>query len=119
MQSSYEGVHHLQTAFKGRIASYVLPATNQTVDYLHFFDGMRKKVLTLIEDSIMKHKVLKVNLEVFGNYHLKSSGEFTIKSFNTKNQIVTVATDLGDVFDSMKERLITKAQEFNENKSGQ
>lgn len=116
--SSYDGVFLLHSAFKGRIDSFQVPATRQTVDYNAFLDEVKEKVLRIIEDSIIKHKTLKINFELFGNYYLKSTGEFSVKSFNTKNEVVTVATNLGEFYNSMTEILITKAQEFNENKSG-
>jgi len=118
LQSSYDGVFLLQTAFKNRIATFQIPTTRQTVDYVGFLNEIKQMVLRIIEDSIIKDKTLKLNFELFGNYYLKTTGEFSVKSFNTKNEVITVATNLVELYDSMQEILIAKAQEFNENKSG-
>lgn len=72
----------------------------------------------MIEDSIVQHKTVKMNLEMFGNYFLKTTGEFSVKSFNTKYEVVTVGSNLQELYTAMKEILLTKAQDFNENKSG-
>ena len=50
--------------------------------------------------------------------YLKTTEEFSIRSFNTKNEVITVDTDLAELYKSVEEVLITKAQEFNESKSG-
>lgn len=108
----------MSSAFRNRIASFQIPTTYQTLDYQEFLSNIKPKVTQIIEDSLFEHKALKINFEVFGNYYLKTTGEFSLKSFNTKYEIVTVASDLNLLYDEMVEILITKAQEFNENKSG-
>lgn len=116
--SSYDGVYHLSSAFKNRINSFQIPVTYQTVNYGQFLENVRAKFVRIIEDSILLHKTIKINMEMFGNYFLKRTGEFSVKSFNTKYEVVTVGSNLQDLFTSMKEILLTKAQDFNENKSG-
>lgn len=113
-----DGVFSIETAFKSRIASYRIPALHQTLDYGMFMNEIKEKVLQLVTSSIYKHGSIKINVELFGYYYLKSSGEFSIKSFNTRNEIITVATNLDQKYDSLKDIVLNKAQEFNENKSG-
>lgn len=115
---AYEGVLQVATAFKNRIGSFQFPAQYQTVDYAKFLDNIKPNVFGVIEDYILQHKTLKINFEMFGNYYLKTSGEFSIKSFNTKYEVVTVSTDLAQLYKTFEEILITKTQDFNENKSG-
>lgn len=114
----YDGVFRMSSAFTNRITSFQIPTTHQTVDYHEFLSDVKPKALQIIEDSLFQHKALKISFELFGNYYLKTTGEFSIKSFNTKHEIVTVASDLNHLYAAIAEILVTKAQEFNENKSG-
>lgn len=116
--TAMDGVLTIETTFKGRLSTYRLPATEQTVDFEGFLGGIQDKVLQLVRSDVSRHGSVKMNVELFGNYHLKTSGEYSIKSFNTRNEIVTIATDLNHLYQSFVEKMLTKAREFNENKSG-
>lgn len=113
-----KGVMLLNTAFRGRIASYRIPAEHQTIDYEAFLRENEEKVYKIINMNIIKHGSVKVNVELFGKYFLKTSGEYSIKSFNTKNEIATIATNLETLYSTFTEAALTKARDFNENKSG-
>lgn len=117
-QTAVDGVLSIETTFRGRISTYRLPAADQSVDYGQFLTTIQDKVLQLVASNVSTNGAVKMHIELFGNYYLKTSGEYSVKSFNTKNEIVTVATDLNQLYQSFVERVLTKAREFNENKSG-
>lgn len=113
-----DNVFIVDTAFNNRIATYRLPISYQTLNYETFLEDVRPKVMQLIESSICQHRLIKVNFEIYGNYFLQRTGEYSIKSFNTKQEVVTTGSKLDDIYNHFTETMITKTKEFNENKSG-
>lgn len=108
----------IETAFKNRIVSYRIPCLYQTLDYGDFMVSVKEKVTSLVHFYLQKYTTLKIGLELFGNYFLKTTGEFTVKSFICKFKVVTISTNFNEMYEEFMENLITKATEFNENKSG-
>lgn len=112
------GVTTLQSAFKCRIMSYRATSENHHINVVEFMSEIKPKILPLILSQIGKFSSVKVNLELFGFFILESKGLEDIKSFNTVNQIATVARDLDDLYDDFTGILDEKVSEFQERESG-
>ena len=117
--SSIDGVYQMETAFKSRIASFRIPTTYHCIDYNEFLTSIENLVHRIIQLHLQRHLAVKANMELFGNYFLKTTGEFSVKSFNTKYEVVTSSTNLQNLYSSFVETLVNKAKDFNENKSGE
>lgn len=106
----------LSQAFKNRIASYRLEADG--IDVVEFLQSATPKVVRLIESCMDKHGSLKINLELFGLYTLPSKDNTQIKSFNTSNSVVTIATNFEDIYKQMYDEILRKMDQFEEADSG-
>lgn len=114
-----DGVQLIQHAFKNRIASYHINSEiEHVVDYSTFFADIETKVLQLISDILGREHALKINMVVVGRYFLQSQEIFSEKSFNTCNEVVTMGSDLKDVYESFVEAMKVQATEFQEKDSG-
>lgn len=88
------------------------------VDYSIFFEDIKAKVLGLMSEIVDVHKSLKINMVVVGRYFLPAQETFSDKSFNTTNQIVTIGSNLDDVYQSFVEAMKAQSTEFQEKDSG-
>lgn len=79
---------------------------------------IKNKVLELIRSGVSKFTAIKVNVELFGSYILETQHMRDVKSFNTKNVVVTVGTDVDQVYNDFTESLDGKVSEFQERESG-
>lgn len=113
-----EGVQLMQSAFKNRVATYRVSSDREHVDYTGFFEEIKSKVLTLISEILRVQHTLKVNMVVVGRYFLATQEVISEKSFNTCNEIITVASDLNDVYQSFVEAMKVQSTEFQERDSG-
>lgn len=112
------GVVSIQTAFKSRIASYRVGTLNYHLVVAEFMSDIKNKVLTLIERKVGDFRSVKVNFELFGYFVLESKDLAEIKSFNTRNEIASVGTDIGELYDDFSAILDEKVSEFTERESG-
>lgn len=71
-----------------------------------------------MQHILEKHISIKVNVEFFGMYVIFSKNVMDVKSFNTKNSVVTQATALKEVYDQFMATILGKASEFQERDSG-
>ena len=108
----------LQSAFKCRIVSYRVTPSDTHLHVADFMDNVKPKVLPLIRSQLGKFKSLKVNFELFGYFFLETKERDDVKCFNTKNEILTMGSDLEDVFQSITGVLDAKVAEFQERDSG-
>lgn len=113
-----DGVVSIQTAFKSRIASYRVGTPNYHVVVDDFMADIKNKVLALIERKVSSFRSVKVNFELFGYFVLENQDLAEIKSFNTRNEIVTVGTDIAELYDNFSGVLDEKVSEFTERESG-
>lgn len=113
-----DGVQRIECAFKNRIASYRINSETKHVDYTLFFGAIKSKVLNVLNELLRVHKSVKVNMVVVGRYFLPTQEIFSEKSFNTANEIVSVGSDLDDVYASFVEVMKVQAAEFQEKDSG-
>lgn len=79
---------------------------------------IKDKVLELIQNSLATFWTVKLHVELFGYYVLESQGLSDVKSFMTKNRVVTVSTVLTDLYDDFTAILDKRASEFDERESG-
>lgn len=112
------GVEIIQSAFKGRIASYRVSTENQHTDHITFFSEAKYKIIKLLENVLKAHLAIKVNMELFAQYFLPTQECSDIKSFNTSNKIVDRSTDLSFVVDIFADMMISQTSEFQERDSG-
>lgn len=113
-----DGVEKIAQAFGNRIVSYKITAYKDVVDMREFMDTIKEKVLTLVQQHIGIHHLIKLNLETFGIYYLERKENLEIKSFNTRNKIVGPATKLYELYDEFMEEMNTKMADFQERDSG-
>ncbi|XP_050519039.1 uncharacterized protein LOC126893133 [Diabrotica virgifera virgifera] len=109
-------VSKLSHAFKNRIASYRF-SSDKKLDYHGFLNDVKPKVLNILSEYLHQHNSIKVNFEIFGIYLKPDTNLSDIKSMNTCNKIITISTELDEVFDDFKEELMTQASEFQEKDS--
>lgn len=112
------GVMLLSQAFKNRIASYRIEGCGGGVDVREFHEKAEPKVIHLLESATDKFSNVKVNMELFGLYTLPSKNVTEVKSFLTKNSVVTIATNFTDCYRDMFAELHKKMQDFEEADSG-
>lgn len=112
------GVELIETAFKNRIVTYRVSSDNEHVDYSLFFAEIKSKVLDLISTILQVQQSLKINMVVVGRYFLPAKEVVDEKSFNTSNEIVTVGSELEDVYNSFVEVMKVQSTEFQEKDSG-
>lgn len=117
-QPQDECVYKIHSAFKCRIASYRITAKKTHTDYTPFFNDIKDKALRLIENELIAHRCLKMNTDVFALYYLQTQDITEIKSFHAPNSVVDEGSEVGSLLDIFCETMITKAHEFEENKSG-
>lgn len=112
-----EGVELIQSAFKQRIASYKIRGDNEkNVD--EFFQKNRRKIIKLLTTCLEQFPSVKIYFELFAEYVLLVKELLDIKSFNTKNVIVTSASNLDAVLDDFVAIIKMKMSEFNQKESG-
>ncbi|XP_074036831.1 uncharacterized protein [Leptinotarsa decemlineata] len=113
-----DGVKIIRTAFKCRIVSYRVDSQNRHIDYPTFFNELKQKVFKLLEEVLVIHKSVKVNMEVFGRYYLQTKENLEVKSFNSPNQVVDQSMDLNVIYNIFIDALTAQAMEFQHRDSG-
>lgn len=114
-----DGVKKCVGIFGDRIVSYqVTDSVRVNVDVEEFSNNVREKIITLVDATLHVHHSLKVNLELYGIYYLLTKENVDIKSFNTKNKIITKGSNLYEIFDEWIDEIKSKMSEFQERDSG-
>ncbi|XP_050516477.1 uncharacterized protein LOC126891343 [Diabrotica virgifera virgifera] len=111
------GVTKLTHAFKNRIASYRFMTQNNKINYFGFMNDIKPKVTRILSEYLDQHTALKVNCELFAMFYKPDNGISDIKSMNTSNKIITLSSDISDVYDDFAEAILTQASEFQEKDS--
>lgn len=117
-QLSEDGVDIMKSAFKCRIISYKVSTPKFHVNIKSFRDEIKEKVLRVIELELTKHKLIKINFELFSLYYSQVVQSQEIKSQNTPYNIISTSTNLNDVYEDLFEIIDKKADEFAERDSG-
>nr|XP_015923625.2 uncharacterized protein LOC107451906 [Parasteatoda tepidariorum] len=109
----------LMQAFEGRIKSIRLNNDDNFTDIGDYLESKRKAFLELISEELEKTN-LKVNVLLMCLYDKLSSGGVVTeeKNFKTRNCIIVPSTDLNEVFDNKKDKLLAESSEFEEKDSG-
>ncbi|XP_071055954.1 uncharacterized protein [Onthophagus taurus] len=113
-----DGVEEITSAFGNKITSYRITEPGKHIDISEYSYKIREKVLSLLQRVIDIHCNIKVNMECFGIYFLNSKNDVEVKSFNTKNKIITSAINVYDVYEEFVDEIKTKMSEFQERDSG-
>lgn len=113
----------VDSAFKSRIVSYrVSDNSNEYISVNDFMSAIKHKILTLIKLQIEIFRAVKVNFELFTiytKYDVKDDVNVSsIKTFNTKNGVLTEGSDLELIFSQIVDTLNIQSEEFQEKESG-
>ncbi|KAB0790736.1 hypothetical protein PPYR_15666 [Photinus pyralis] len=115
---STEGVDVVKSAFKSRIISYRITPNKQFIVLKEFTRSLTDVIQKLVREQIGIMGSLKVNCELFGHFILEAKERGDVKSFNTRNQILTVSSDLSEWFNDVISKFEADASEFQERDSG-
>lgn len=114
-----DGVKRSVGAFGDRIVSYqVTDMAEVYVDVHEFMTNIREKVFALLEGYLNIHRSVKVNVELYGLYYLGSKENVEIKSFNTRNKVMTEGSNMYGVWLEYVDEICNKMSEFQERDSG-
>ncbi|EFA09106.1 hypothetical protein TcasGA2_TC015228 [Tribolium castaneum] len=112
-------VEEYQVAFKSRITSYRLKNSQlDDLEVCNFFERNQDKLITLITRKLREFNQLKINFELFAKYILPSKDIIEIKSFNTKNIIISISTNIKVELEEICGVIKNKMSEFLEKDSG-
>jgi hypothetical protein len=106
-----DNVKIITTAFKSRIISFMLLPNKVHVDISDFFDEVKDNFVKVLTEQITSHQVLKVNVELFGQYISQVDETINTKSFNTQNKVITVSTNLNEIYNNFS--VGNKRKSFN------
>lgn len=81
-------------------------------------NDIKNKVVELVKKEVGKLLSIKINFELYGYYVIEDKDLHDVKSFNTKNEIVTSSTNISQLYDDFTAILDQKASEFQERDSG-
>lgn len=112
------GVQILDCAFKNRIITYRISPTRSHDNFNEFFEEIKQKVIRLVNNEIDKHRSIKLNLVLYCSFILETQEIKENKSFNTKNKILTISSDVSKSYEEFKDELSTQATEFEATGSG-
>jgi hypothetical protein len=102
----------IASAFRSRIISYRLETDNHPVDIDGYMDEHRENVISLITKTLKQHFIIRINIELFGNYVLPEKDEKDTKSFNTRFQTIDSATDVHHIYQEFIDIIKKKASDF-------
>lgn len=106
------------SAFGQRVVSYKVGTEAIHVSVNDFMNEVRESVLKVINLEMQKHKLVKVNFELFGLYYLEKQDLHEIKSFLTNNYVISASTNLDYIYNTSMNIIEGKASEFLERESG-
>lgn len=118
LQDEFENVQIIATAFKNRIVSYKINPRKNFLIPEQFLTDILPTAYNLIKKSLKKHCSLKVNFELFATYNLPKNETSSLKSFNTKYNVVLQSTDVTQMYYEMSNVLALKCIEFEQAESG-
>lgn len=115
-----QGVEKVSSAFRNRIATYRLTCLdeNEERSLNVFFDNIRDKVKSLIDQSIVAHNCIKVNFEIYSLFLMIKNNNQEMKSFGTKNITICFNYDFTNLFSDIVATLLKKVSLRNETVGG-
>jgi serine protease inhibitor len=108
----------LNSAFQNRIISYKIFSPKHIVNLNEFEKNIREKVFKVIQMELKKHKVIKINMELFGLYYLPTTQISEIKSHNTAFEVVAESTNMDMLYEKFMGIIHGKLDAFAERDSG-
>ncbi|XP_047985628.1 uncharacterized protein LOC125226449 [Leguminivora glycinivorella] len=119
LKTDLNNIEIIATAFKNRIVTYRLNATqNEYVTPETFLCDIKSNIMKVVEMSLREHKSIKINYELFVYFTLPHSGKQQLKSFNTKYDVIYENTNINELFENTIEHLKNKVIEFEHRESG-
>lgn len=113
-----DGIQIVKTAFKNRLTTYRIFSKKYPTDVELYLNDLKPKFVSLLKNSLLNHTNVKVNMELYGAYLLPSDESQDIKSFNSRYSIVSMQTDLDELFNVFQQVLVSKSCRFREKNSG-
>lgn len=114
----FPNVSLVASAFKCRLASYRIDLPECHILPDTFLYEVKDTVRKLIRAALIKHKVCKINLELFAFYFLPHSGKEEMKSFNLKYKVFYPNSNIDSIFQSDMDKIVKKCSEFQQRESG-
>ncbi|XP_049886836.1 uncharacterized protein LOC126381397 [Pectinophora gossypiella] len=116
----YDNVEIITSAFKGRIVSYRIIASNEEAKNLPslFLNNIRKQIRSLVNHALQVHTSVKINFEFFLSFLLPKTDVQEVKSFATKNFTIHLNFDFDNLYNEVVSFLLNKVGEFEERDSG-
>ncbi|KAG7294835.1 hypothetical protein JYU34_022791 [Plutella xylostella] len=118
IRSEFDNVLIIATAFKNRILSYRVNPSTSCLSPELFLLNIKDTVCNLIKKSLVAHRAIKINFELYVSYTLPKNEETSIKSFNTSYEALFENSDISSVYCNSAEKLVTKCSEFELSESG-
>lgn len=113
-----DGVELISSAFKRRISTYRFSIKKHLINHEQFFSEIKEKVQSIISIYLNKFRNLKINFELFGTYVIPEKEVMDLKSFNTKNRVLTISTNLEEIYRDFIEEIVKKSSSLQEKDSG-
>ncbi|GFQ69739.1 uncharacterized protein TNCT_162101, partial [Trichonephila clavata] len=109
----------IQSAFKSRIKTLRLDNKNHFLDIKQFLSSKKQDFLNIIINELQKTG-LKVNCMLICNYSKASNAGIITdeKNFKTKNNIILTQTNIGELYNSIVDKLLAETADFQEKESG-
>lgn len=120
INTKFDNVQVIATAFKNRIRSYRVKSMANHVHLTpeQFLNSISDSVFELLKMSLEKHTALKINFELFVSYTQPKNNEQALKSFNTQYTPIFRNTDMLSLYSRNVNNLISKSAEFELSESG-
>ncbi|XP_045777884.1 uncharacterized protein LOC123875870 [Maniola jurtina] len=118
LNTKYNNIEVISTAFKNRIISYKLSPFEEYLTPESFLIDNEKYVIKIINNSLKRFQSVKLNFELFVFFYLSKTGEKQLKSFNTKYSIISKGTDVHELYLKTINTFEKKISEFQHRESG-
>ncbi|CAH2019869.1 unnamed protein product [Acanthoscelides obtectus] len=114
----HNNVSVCRSAFRGRIVSYQITASIDTLNVTEYMNNLEHDSINVIENELHKQTTLKINMELFGLYILPAKSRREVKSHNTNNVIITQSSNLKAIYHDLESKIEQKSEDFAEKDSG-
>lgn len=119
LRTEFPNVYIIACAFKNRIVSYKIRSQNvNNISPELFLNEISLTCCKLVNESLKVYKSLKLNFELYVSYILPKNNESSLKSFNTKYEVVFQNSDLLSIYNACVLKMINKCSEFELCESG-
>lgn len=111
----------IKSSFRGRIETLIFEnKDSHCLDVLKFLKKVQPIAIKELSKYLQKHTAIKFNLELFGEYVklTETDEDLSIKSFQSKMDIATNESQLGEAYRTVNDQIVTRMDEFEERNSG-